>query len=343
MNKAEISEIKKRFTLKDCSITGCAVASFATDEKIQSSCTSERFLTLDEQTQKRLFAILKKCYNTAPDDFAEDVSIDGDLKRAFSSIAQSSTIDENIASSIMQQIKEHYDVCGRFAILYFTDTYDIPIRDASNSKTGESDETFQYTAICICPIKASKSGLVLNHGQIDEATINHMIGAPVASILYPSYTGRTSNEDKAFICAKKDPERSLFSRLFSIDIPDSIVSELVPQEYAEPNLISSNNENITCTIDQPTCFDTDAEFPVSGFSPSEAAMSSQQNYNKLESAISQPDTLIHEPIQEKVLNVSSLGKKLSTYKINGDDYYIIPKDTISLDRLQEFLISSHSY
>ncbi len=218
MNRGELLEIKKRFKIKDCSFKSYAYA--VVEENKEINIISEKFLTLPDMVQKKYLSLISKAYSGAGGAFADDIDIDGDDKKLYTAVSRGDYFDEGLVKSMVQRIIENYEREAPYALILFLDTYDVPNKDTSKTKTGESDEIYSYVAGCICPFKPSGGGIMLTDGgRLEAADVFRMLSNPVMGFIYPSFNDRQSDNEHMFVSAKDDMERNLVNAIYKADVP----------------------------------------------------------------------------------------------------------------------------
>ncbi len=232
MEKTDLLEIKKLFKYPDCSFgkMGFAVLSSLDHEGQEPAerieYTGETlFLTRDDEEQKSFLSLLQKAFCFQEGVSSLDMPVSGDLKKLLSSYAFSDRSITHNFYPFAELIAKEYDLPKSYAIVFFMGGYDIPIKDESKTKTGESEEVYNYVAIMVCPIEASKVGLSPKEGDIKRGDIVRILKQPLFGLLYPSFTNRSADDETAFVCCRKEAERDLASALFNEEVPEPVKKE----------------------------------------------------------------------------------------------------------------------
>lgn len=226
MTKSGLLEIKKRFKFKDCSFSGMAYAIFDNEGKEIEGADSTRFLTLDDDEQKKYISLISKAYSAAGGAFAEDVTVIGDDAKMLMALAKSDIPDASLVRAWAQEIIGNYDADGEYALLVFSDAYDVPAKDTGKNKTGESEEVYSYIAACICPFKPAKGGIMkTSENKLHASDVIKVLGNPVAGFMYPAFNDRSSDYDNMYCVVKNDPEREMIRGMYAADIPDYVKPE----------------------------------------------------------------------------------------------------------------------
>ena len=171
MNKREVTEIKKLFTTKDCSITricGC----YVDGEKNKKTEYKEAFLSLPEEEMFKYFEILRQSL-TGPVgkyllnlEFPMEAEKEGGQQDFLLRLRDSRLKDNEILEEFYDRIIESYDHTGNYLILVIHDCYDVPGIAKDGTKLHDaSEEVYDYILACICPVDLSKPGLNYNAAQ----------------------------------------------------------------------------------------------------------------------------------------------------------------------------------
>ncbi len=211
MNKKEISEIKKQFTERHCSIsriTGC----YVDGEKKIKTTFSHSFLSLDTEEIFKYYEILRKAMsgtigrNLRTIDFPTDCEAEGGTQEFLLRLRDSELKNEELLQAYYEKIIASYDYVGNYLILLIHDTYDIPGRTNDNlTLTDASDDVYQYILTCICPVNLSKPGLSYHAADhLFTARIRDwVVEMPETAILFPAFNDRMS-DIHSFLYYSKD-------------------------------------------------------------------------------------------------------------------------------------------
>ena len=168
MTKQEISEIKKLFTPKNCSITricGC----YVDGEKNKKTELKQAFLALPEEEMFKYFEILRKSLsgtigkNLLNLEFPLKSETEGGTQEFLLRLRDSRLKDDALLEQFYDRIIESYEYVGNYLILLIHDAYDVPGRTRDGIEMEDaSDEVYDYILTCICPVDLSKPGLSYN-------------------------------------------------------------------------------------------------------------------------------------------------------------------------------------
>ena len=165
MIKKEISEIKRRFTPSNCTVSricGC----YVDGEKNKKTTFKEAFLSLPEEDMFKYFDILRKNLSGALGknlinlEFPLDSEMEGGTQEFLLRLRASRLQDDALLDTFYDRIIEAYDYVGNYLILLIHDAYDIPGKTSDGlAMEDASDEVYSYIMCSICPVDLSKPGL----------------------------------------------------------------------------------------------------------------------------------------------------------------------------------------
>lgn len=364
MDRSGILEIKKRFKIKDCSITGLTYAVVWSDESGPRFVNSTRFLTLSDTEQLAYLSMLTKAFTAGA--FSDDISVPtGDLRQTLTAISRQDIPQADIVETFAKVIMEKYSYVGAYALLVFSDNYDIPVKDSAKIKTDESEEVYSYMAALICPIKATKAGLCADSDKkiIREADVIQLIDKPVLGMIYPSFADRTSDDGNAYCCAKTTAETDLLSSLFNANV-EAREKEKKPTASAKKKAAvkEAMGAMITPNFSTPSPdFSKDGADEFNGNIPSKINVPKRDgsaaekiadsvikgggidaNYPTFRDKEEKEDD--KAPVQYKELLDKSYADKviikddvITKRSVGGKDFFIVPADLIPYEKLEELL------
>ncbi len=201
MHKQEISEIKKLFTMKNCSITricGC----YVDGEKNKKTQFGQAFLALPEEEMFKYFEILRKCLsgtlgkNLLNLEFPLAAEETGGPQNLLLRLRDSKLKDEVLLDAFYDKIIETYEYVGNYLILLVHDVYDVPGKTTDGFEMEDaSDEIYEYVLACICPVNLTKPGLSYNalENLFQNRTRDWVVDMPEAGFLFPAFNDRTGD------------------------------------------------------------------------------------------------------------------------------------------------------
>lgn len=201
MIKQEISEIKKLFTERNCSITricGC----YVDGEKNKKTELKQAFLALPEEEMFKYFEILRKSLsgtigkNLLNLEFPLESESEGGTQEFLQRLRDSKLRDDALLEQFYDRIIESYEYVGNYLILLIHDAYDIPGRTKDGAELDDaSDEVYEYILACICPVDLSKTGLSYNATEniFQNRLRDWVVGMPDTAFLFPAFNDRSAD------------------------------------------------------------------------------------------------------------------------------------------------------
>lgn len=214
MNKAEISEIRKLFNIKNCGITricGC----YVNGDKNIINTWAQNFLAMDEEDLFKYLTVFKKCLGGALNKTLFNVKPSKGVCEELHALKKSRLEDEDMLWEFYQNIIDNYEYVGNYLILVIHDVYDITGKSSDNVEMEDaSDEVYEYILACICPVNLatpalgySKEKNIFTHIERDWLLKNHDI-----AILYPAFNDRSEDREAALYSVKSmDSEKKEFA------------------------------------------------------------------------------------------------------------------------------------
>ena len=229
MTKQEISEIKKLFTPKNCSITricGC----YVDGEKNKKTELKQAFLSLPEEEMFKYFEILRKTLsgtigkNLLTLDFPLESEEEGNTQNFLLKLRDSKLKDDSLLEQYYDKIIDTYDYVGNYLILVIHDAYDVPGKTMDGLDMEDaSDEVYEYILTCICPVNLSKPGLSYNAAEntFQNRIRDWVVDLPDTGFLFPAFTDRRSDIHSLLYYTKDAEElKDLFvDRLLGCPLP----------------------------------------------------------------------------------------------------------------------------
>ena len=214
MTKQEISEIKKLFTPKNCSITricGC----YVDGEKNKKTELKQAFLALPEEEMFKYFEILRKSLsgtigkNLLNLEFPLKSETEGGTQEFLLRLRDSRLKDDALLEQFYDRIIESYEYVGNYLILLIHDVYDVPGRTKDGAEMEDaSDEVYEYILACICPVDLSKTGLSYNaeENTFQNRLRDWVVGMPDTAFLFPSFNDRGADIHSTLYYSKNAAE-----------------------------------------------------------------------------------------------------------------------------------------
>lgn len=198
MTKQEISEIKRLFTIKNCSITricGC----YVDGEKNKKTELKQAFLALPEEEMFKYFEIFRKSLsgslgkNLLNLEFPLQSESNGGSQEFMLRLRDSKLKDDVLLEAFYDKIIETYEYVGNYLILLVHDAYDVPGKALDGMDMEDaSDEVYEYILCCICPVDLSKPGLSYNaeENTFQNRVRDWVVGMPETGFLFPAFNDR---------------------------------------------------------------------------------------------------------------------------------------------------------
>ena len=214
MIKQEISEIKKLFTERNCSITricGC----YVDGEKNKKTELKQAFLSLPEEEMFKYFEILRKSLsgtigkNLLNLEFPLESESEGGTQEFLLRLRDSKLRDDALLEQFYDRIIESYEYEGNYLILLIHDVYDVPGRTKDGAEMEDaSDEVYEYILACICPVDLSKTGLSYNaeENTFQNRLRDWVVGMPDTAFLFPSFNDRGADIHSTLYYSKNAAE-----------------------------------------------------------------------------------------------------------------------------------------
>lgn len=214
MIKQEISELKKLFTQRNCSITricGC----YVDGEKNKKAQLKQAFLALPEEEMFKYFEILRKTLsgtlgkNLLTLDFPLNTENEGGTQEFLLRLRDSKLKDDTLLEEYYDKIIEAYEYVGNYLILVIHDVYDVPGKTTDGiSMEDASDEIYEYILTCICPVNLSKPGLSYNalENTFQNRIRDWVVDMPETGFLFPAFHDRSADIHSTLYYSKDSEE-----------------------------------------------------------------------------------------------------------------------------------------
>jgi len=229
MIKQEISEIKKLFTERNCSITricGC----YVDGEKNKKTELKQAFLALPEEEMFKYFEILHKSLsgtigkNLLNLEFPLESESEGGTQEFLLRLRDSKLRDDALLEQFYDRIIESYEYVGNYLILLIHDAYDVPGRTKDGAEMEDaSDEVYEYILACICPVDLSKTGLSYNaeENTFQNRLRDWVVGMPDTAFLFPAFNDRSADIHSTLYYSKNaaDLKDDFIDKVLGCSIP----------------------------------------------------------------------------------------------------------------------------
>ncbi len=261
MNNNEIKEIKKQFSLDNCTIDricGC----YVNNEKEKQAVSRDAFMSLSEEEQHKYFEIFKKTLtgsygkNIIDMEFPLAEERNGGTQSELLALRDSHLEDDELTDRFYDRIIENYDTVEKFYIILIHAIYDIPgVTSDMIVNEDASEGIYDYICCAICPVKLEKGTLSYDPGEnrITEKIRDWIVADPAHGFLFPEFKDRTSDIHSILYYSKKSEElqegfidavlgavRPL-SAGYQADFFNSVVTETLGEDISLPDVIAIND------------------------------------------------------------------------------------------------------
>mgnify|MGYP001625529118 FL=1 len=214
MNKKEVLEIRKQFSLQNCAITricGC----YVDGEKEKKLEFKEAFLSLPEEEEYKYFDLFKRTLsgtvgkNLLNMSFPLEEEQKGGAQEFLMQLKDSRLTDDMLVSEFYDKVIENYDFGEHYLILLIHAAYDVPGKASDGMEMYDaSDTVYDYILCSICPVSLSKAGLCYNaeHNSIEDRIRDWIVNDPVNGFLFPAFNDRASDVHGLLYYSKKPEE-----------------------------------------------------------------------------------------------------------------------------------------
>ncbi len=254
MTKQEITEIKKLFTPKKCSITricGC----YVDGEKNKKTQFRQAFLSLPEEEMFKYFEILRKNLsgtlgkNLMNLEFPLKSEEEGGAQEFLLRLRNSRLKDDALLDEFYDRVIDSYEYVGNYLILLIHDAYDVPGRTSDGIDMEDaSDEVYEYILCSICPVNLSKPGLSYDaeENSFHNRIRDWIVDLPDTGFLFPAFNDRSTDLHSTLYYSKDGEElkESFIEFLLGCATPMSAGS----QKEAFQSLVEETLGD-TCDID----------------------------------------------------------------------------------------------
>lgn len=214
MNKKEIAELKRLFTLERSPVTricGCYVDA----EKNKIAELRHPFQMLEEEEMFKYFEIFKKTLsgtvgkNLLDLEFPLEQEEEGGAQEFLYRLKCSALDDNDLLNEFYDKVIETFQYPENYYIILIHCTYDIPRRAKDGMEMFDaSDDVYEYLLCSICPVKLTKPGLCYNaeENTITQRIRDWFVEPPVTGFLFPAFTDRNTDLHSTLYYSKNPDE-----------------------------------------------------------------------------------------------------------------------------------------
>lgn len=201
MNKKEVLEIKKLFTMNKCCISricGC----YVDGNKNKITTFKEAFLSLSEEEEFKYFTLFRSNLsgrigkNLLNMEFPLDTEMEGGSQEFLLKLRDSELADEELVDTFYNKIIDNYPYGENYLILLIYGSYDVPGKASDGLDIDDSsDYVYNHIMCSICPVKLSKEGLCYNTdtNAIETRIRDWLVEAPAHGFLFPAFNDRNAD------------------------------------------------------------------------------------------------------------------------------------------------------
>lgn len=201
MIKSELSEIKKLYTPKNCSVTRIA-GCYVDGEKNKRSVFARPFTALPEEEMYKYFDIFRKALSGTVGksaltlDITNEAEEEGGQQDFLLKLRASKLKDDDLLDDYYNRIISSYEYVGNYLILVAHDVYDIPqkTRDGSENEDA-SEDIYEYLLTVICPVDLTDAGLAYDPetNEFHDRKRDWIVKLPALGYLFPAFNDRNSD------------------------------------------------------------------------------------------------------------------------------------------------------
>lgn len=229
MNRKEISEIKKLFSVEN-SIISTICGCYVDGDKNKRALMHEAFMSLPQEEAHKYLAIFKKALTGTPGknilnmefaDAALEITVP---QQRLLDLRDSELKDDALLESFYDEIIAGYNTADNYLILLVYGVYDVPGRTSDGlAMEDASDEIYRHIMCCVCPVKLSKPGLSYNSEQngFHERIRDWVVDMPEMGFLYPVFNDRSPDVNGLLYYSSKPEELKL-------DFVDTVLGCVLP-------------------------------------------------------------------------------------------------------------------
>lgn len=359
MIRSEIAEIKKIYSISNCSVSRIA-GCYVDGERNIKATFNKSFLSLPEEEIFKYLAIFKKGLtgkigkNIVTTSFPAESEGNATMHHLLLRMRDTHIKDEEILSSFYKSVISIYPAVENYLILVISNTYDIPGRGDDQFKNMDaSDEVYDYISVYLCPVKLESGGLFYNTStnEFEHKDRRWCVTDPVYSCLFPSFEDRSADIHSITIYTKKtDGEFDDFTKeLFSVEpvlsadaqkfIFQQAMQEALQEEKNSMEIINNMNEILQKKLEDesslPANVSLDKEEIIrvaaeSGFSKNACEILKSEMENAVGNEklfavnlIDKKSTHVKAP--DVVLKVSNdIAHKVKTKVVDDERYLLVP-------------------
>lgn len=210
MIKAELTELKKLLTQKNCTVTricGC----YVDGDKNKKSVFARSFLALPDEEMFKYFEILRKPLSGTPGktcidlSFPLDQAVEGGCQDFLLKLRESKLKDDSLLDEYYNRIISSFEYVGNYLIMVIHDAYDVPGKSTDGFEMEDaSDEVYEYISTVICPVNLAEPGLAYDPltNEFHNRNRDWVVELPTIGFLFPAFNDRTADVNSIMYYSK---------------------------------------------------------------------------------------------------------------------------------------------
>lgn len=223
MTGQEFNELKKNYTLNNCSVTRIAGCYVNGGEKEIKSTWQQAFLSMEEEDMLKYLEIFRKVLSGKPGKTMYEIPVEEGKQRNLQHMTAGGLKNGDMPAGLFQKIINSYEYVGNYLILAIHNVYDVPgVTGDGAAMEDASGEIYEYILCCICPANLQKSCLAYDDekGKFTRMERDWILKEPAIGFLYPAFNGRTQDNGHLEYFLKKagTAEAELAEKLFGYTI-----------------------------------------------------------------------------------------------------------------------------
>lgn len=226
MNKKEISEVKKQFSItNNNSSFNRIVTAYITEDHEIGFMDARHFMALSEIEQLIWLDTFKKSLggsigkNLLEFSFPVVNGTEGPCQNLLYEVNLDGLSNNDKTKEFIQHIADGFDYAGEYFIVALSVSYSIPVKGKNTDEDGEdSDELYNFVITAICPINKVGYNMCLNMDKTncekcDDTKME--VGKPMHGILFPTFNDRSSDVHSVmyFTAKPKDMSHSIIEKV----------------------------------------------------------------------------------------------------------------------------------
>lgn len=164
--------------------------------------------------------------------------------------------EETDINKLVEKIRGTYQTDGNYAIILGHGVYDVVEKAQDGSYSGDSEETYSFFILAICPTASPKAKLIYDQEErkFSESENKSTVKAPDFGLLYPSFTDRQAHIYECLYYVKNNSKRdeAFEEEILACTMPSKVdyqqdyykilVEESLEDKKTIKNLVSLNDK-----------------------------------------------------------------------------------------------------